>query len=131
MTIHPRTRVLLAQAGLAPVELAALDVPPRHQVPDLPGGFGLIGPTGTGKTWALVPHVARILDRAVRRQPDPARAKMIWLEGDLGRDARVRWVAWLALASEIRARRRESRWVWEQADEIGRASCRERVYGRV
>jgi DNA replication protein DnaC len=116
---HPRTTTLMAKAGLAPKELEALDCPCRHQIPGDRQGFGLIGPTGTGKSWALAQHLAGVLDRSVRQQPDPARAAMLWIDGDVARDCRVRWVGWLDMARQIRARAKtEQRWVWDMTEAL-------------
>ena len=119
MTFHPRTRELLTRVGLAPVELEALNHAPRHQVPDEPRGFGLIGPTGTGKSWALALHVAQRVDRSVLRQPDPTRATLLWLDGEVARDGRLLWVVWLDQAEAIRRRRFEKVWVeaWAETAE--------------
>lgn len=116
MTFLPRTRILLAQAGLAPLELEALSHPMRHQLPAQPGGFGLIGPTGTGKTWGLVVLMARMVDQCIRQQPDPSRAALLWIDGPVARDHRLRWVIWLDMARQIRARKDEKRWVWDMAE---------------
>lgn len=114
---HPRTHALMAKAGLAPKELEALDRPGRHQIPTERLGFGLVGPTGTGKSWALAQHLAGVVDRAVRRQPDPAKATLLWIDGEVARDCRMSWVVWLNMARQIRARARmEQRWVWDMAE---------------
>lgn len=121
MIFHPRTRVLLAKVGLAPIELQALDFAPRHQVPNAPRGFGLTGPTGTGKSWALAYHLAVKVDQAVRSQKDPAKAMLMWIDGEIVRDRRLLWVPWLNQAEAIRRRRMEKVWVenWaETAEEI-------------
>ena len=119
-TFHPRTRELLAAAGLAPRELDALDVPPIHTLPDLPG-FGLVGGTGKGKTWALVQRLAALVDEAVRRQPDPDQAKLIWIEGEIARDRRILWVNWHDQAEAIHRGRMErimiDRWI-EAAQDV-------------
>jgi len=131
---HPRTRTLLAKAGLAPIELMALDHAPRHQVPDARGGFGLIGPTGTGKSWTMVLHVARLVEHSVCRQPDPTTATLLWVDGDVARDGRLLWVCWYDQAESIRRRRFEKVWVdsWAEhaedipllvLDDIGREPC--------
>lgn len=118
MTYHIRTRQILAGLGLAPVELEALDHPPRHEVPLDPRGFGLLGTAGTGKTWTLVRLVANHVEQLVRRQPDPSRAHLLWIEGDVARDGRVRWVHWPRLAREIQDRRFEGRWRWDLGEAL-------------
>ena len=55
---HPRTLVLLAEAGLAPEELAALEQAPLIRMPSRPEGFGLMGHPGTGKTWSVAHYMA-------------------------------------------------------------------------
>ena len=137
-TFHPRTRALLAAAGLAPVELAALDHAPRHAAPAFGArGFGLVGPTGTGKTWTVVQWLGRRVDEVVRAQPDPSRAKLIWVEGDRARDRRIAWVNWHDAADLLIRNRKDSTWAerragwWEDVpllvlDDLGR----ERVEGR-
>lgn len=74
---HPRTRFLLAlpQVGLSREELGALDVDPIIPTPERKG-FGLIGPTGNGKSWALARVVAQILDAHVRLRSDPNTATL-------------------------------------------------------
>lgn len=117
MNLHPRTRFLLQKVGLAPLELEALDHPERHQVPNEPRGFGLRGETGTGKTWALVQYLARYVNQCVLRQPDPDRATLLWIDGDVARDSRILWVCWLAQAEKIRRRRLEKVWIESWAEE--------------
>ena len=113
MPFHPRTRVLLAKAGLAPEELAALGHPARHQMPYEPQGFGLIGDPGRGKSWALVQHLAQRVERLVRAQPDPHRATLLWVDDAVGvaRDGRLAWVNWKRQAEDIQLRRFESAWL--------------------
>jgi len=47
-------RAALIDAGVAPREIRALDHPALVALPKASGGFGLYGPTGSGKTWAMV-----------------------------------------------------------------------------
>ncbi len=135
---HPRTRALLVAAGLAPVELAALDHAPRHAPPPFGAlGFGLVGPSGTGKTWTVVQWLGRRVDEVVRAQPDPTRAKLIWVDGEVGRDRRIAWVNWHDEADLLIRNRNDRTWAerragwWEDVpllvlDDLGR----ERVDGR-
>lgn len=116
MTYHRRTRFLLEQLGLAPVELDALDNPRRHQLPQGTSGFGLMGDAGTGKTWALVRMVADQVEGIVRRQRDPDQATLLWIEGDRAMDGRLRWVLWPRTAREIQDRRLEHRWRTDLAE---------------
>ncbi len=75
--MHERTRFLLNRTiGVAPSELVALGVAPIHRLPDAPRGFGLTGSTGRGKTFALVQHLAGIVDRIVAAAPDPEQATL-------------------------------------------------------
>ncbi|MCE5272028.1 hypothetical protein LLH00_12200 [bacterium] len=137
-SFHPRTRELLAAAGLAPAELAALDHAPRHAAPPFGRqGFGLVGKSGTGKTWALVHLLAGKVESIVRSQPDPARARLIWVDGALARDRRIAWVNWHDEADLLIRNRFEKAWTeqrvswWEEVpllvlDDLGR----ERAEGR-
>lgn len=133
---HPRTLTLLEKAGVAPAELEALFNPPQLDLAARSGGFGLVGPPGTGKTWALAQHIARAVDRLVRRQPDPDRAELLWVDGEVARDARVAWVNWHDAVEDLHRRRFDDVWVdrmsawWEDVpllalDDLGR----ERVEG--
>jgi DNA replication protein DnaC len=134
---HPRTRALLADAGLAPVELEALDHPPRHAPPPFGKlGYGLVGRPGTGKSWTLAQYVAGKVDAAVRSQRDPARAELLWVDGDVARDMRLAWVNWHDEVEDLHRRRFDDAWVdrraswWERVpmlvlDDLGR----ERVEG--
>jgi DNA replication protein DnaC len=113
---HPRTRDLLAKAGVAPRELDALDHPAMHALPPPEQGFGLVGGTGVGKSWSLVHFLAQRVDKDVRRQPDPALAKLFWVDGDIARDRRVLWVNWHDQVEEIHRRRFDDVWVSTWAD---------------
>jgi len=128
---HPRTLALLEKAGMAPAELDALNHGPMHVLPSRPGGFGLVGPPGTGKTWSLVHHVAKHVEAVVMRQPDPARAHLLWVDGDIARDARLAWVNWHDTVEDLHRRRFDDVWVdrlagwWEGVamlvlDDLGR-----------
>lgn len=111
-TFHPRTRHLLAQAGLAPREMDALDYPDRHHLPETSNGFGLIGTvSGTGKTWAMALRVGRLVEAAVRMQPEPARAKLCWVDGDVARDRRILWTNWHEQVEDIHRRRFDDVWI--------------------
>ena len=111
-TFHPRTRELLAAAGMAPRELDALDQAPIFpSLPNLRKGYGLMGERGVGKSWALAHQVALMVDEAVHRQEDPARARLIWIDGDVARDRRTLWVNWLEQVEDIQRRRFDDRWV--------------------
>lgn len=122
MNLHPRTMQLLAHAGLEPAELDALAFTLPHGTPQAPRGFGLLGPTGTLKTSTLVHVMAQLVERMVRRQPDPDRATLLWLDGEgVAHDARLRWVYWPKTAEMIRRRRWEKAWIedWaEMAEEV-------------
>jgi DNA replication protein DnaC len=134
---HPRTRALLEKAGLAPVELAALDHPPLHAPPPFGAqGYGLVGRPGTGKTWTLVQFLADKVESIVRAQRDPAKADLLWLDGDIARDRRLAWVNWHDEVEGLHRRRFDDAWVdqraswWERVpllvlDDLGR----ERVEG--
>ena len=112
MNIHPRTLQLLAKVGLEPIELDALAMSLPHGIPLEPRGFGLLGPTGTMKTSTLVHAMAALVDRMVRRQPDPNQAKLIWIGADgVGHDARLFWVYWPKAAAELRLRKWERVWI--------------------
>lgn len=104
------------------MEMQALDAGQRQELPNSPGGFGLLGPTGTGKSWLMAQLMARRVEEAVRLQPDPARATLLWIDGDVARDRRLAWVVWLDQAQQIRSRARdEKRWIWnwvEMAQEV-------------
>jgi DNA replication protein DnaC len=103
---------------LEPKELEALDHPRRHQLPNEPGGFGLLGSPGLGKTWALVQHVADMVDRTVRRQPNPDRATLLWIDGEVARDERIAWVYWPRLARELQDRPLDNRWHVDVAESL-------------
>ena len=111
MNFHPRTRDLLAKAGMAPRELDALDHPALHTLPACRGGFGLVGDTGAGKTWAIASHVAQWVNLALHLQPVPARASLCWVDGEIARDRRVLWVNWHDQAEDIHRRRFDDVWV--------------------
>ena len=111
-TVHPRTRELLTAAGMAPRELDALDQPPIFpSLPNLRKSYGLMGERGVGKSWALAHQVALMVDEAVKRQEDPARARLIWVDGDVARDHRLLWVNWLEQVEDIHRRRFDDVWV--------------------
>jgi DNA replication protein DnaC len=128
---HPRTLALLEKAGLAPAEIGALAHRPLMEVPPQPRGFGLVGPPGTGKTWTVAHYVARYVEEIVRRQPDPNRAELLWVDGDIARDARLAWVNWHDQVEDLHRRRFDDVWVarftawWEDIpmlvlDDLGR-----------
>jgi len=130
-TFHPRTIALLERAGMAPQELQALLRTPLLVIPAQPGGCGLVGPPGTGKTWALAHHIARHVETVVRKQPDPNRADLIWLDAEVARDGRVAWVNWHDQVEDLHRRRFDDVWVdmcadwWERVpilvlDDLGR-----------
>jgi len=108
---HPRTLALLEKAGMAPQELEALQHAPLHVLPPRPAGFGLVGPPGTGKTWSIAHYVARLVDQLVRRQPNPDRADLLWIDGDVARDARLSWVNWHDQVEDLHRRRFDDVWV--------------------
>lgn len=126
MTFHSRTFDLLVDAavGCAPQEARALSVPPLRQLPDVPTGFGLVGPTGCGKTWLLVQHLGRHLEAIVRASERPNLAKIPYGE-------RVSWVNWPERAEQLKREIRDTQslevWVdraqWCSAlylDDLGR-----------
>lgn len=86
------TRSALLAYGLAEEELAAVTADLLRPLPDKPGGFGLWGPPGTGKTWLAAQWVARF-HHAHRGA---------WLSEDLPREARVFWVHWPTAAEELK-----------------------------
>lgn len=102
MITHARTRELLAGIGCAPRELDALSAPPLRELPATPKGFGLIGPPGVGKSWALVQHLAGMVDGFVGQQERPALARLVWVDGDVFRDRRMLWVNWPDKAEELK-----------------------------
>lgn len=130
-TFHPRTLALLERAGMAPAELESLAHRPLLQLPAAPQGFGLVGPPGTGKTWTVAHYVANRVEETVRRQPDPRRAELLWVDGDVARDARLAWVNWHDQVEDLHRRRFDDVWVarltawWEDVpmlvlDDLGR-----------
>lgn len=130
-TFHPRTLALLEKAGMAPAELDSLAHRPQLVLPSRPTGYGLVGPPGTGKTWAIAFRMAQVVDRVVRDQPDPNRADLQWVDGDIVRDARLAWVNWHDQVEDLHRRRFDDVWVdrlatwWEDVpmlvlDDLGR-----------
>nr|WP_320131984.1 hypothetical protein [uncultured Holophaga sp.] len=85
--MHTRTLQLLSTIGLGKHELQALSAPPLFPLSGpLETGLGLIGPTGTGKTWRLIQALGADLDVHVLTQPVPAEAKMPFRY--------ARWINW-------------------------------------
>jgi len=115
--MHDRTRFLLKQLGLSLVEARAVDAEPIHLVQDRPKGFGLIGGTGLGKTWALARHLGLQVQQRVETAPDPARATLPHLF--------ARWRNWPGTAEDLK------RWVAlgyteDIADQVEQlATCRQ------
>nr|WP_320132364.1 hypothetical protein [uncultured Holophaga sp.] len=73
--MHSRTLELLASIGLGRREMRSLELAPLFDLPSpRDRGFGLIGPTGTGKTWRLVQALGTHLDGIVMASEDPANA---------------------------------------------------------
>jgi DNA replication protein DnaC len=94
MNFHPRTRCLLRMPiGCAPREIEALNHAPIHTLPEIAMGFGLVGNTGVGKSWALVQQLAGSVDAMVSASPDPMNFKM---------PLKVRWVNWPEKAEELK-----------------------------
>lgn len=107
--MHNRTFELMVDPiGCARHELRALTLPVIHSTPEMPSGFGLIGPTGCGKTWALVQRVGNRVDAVVALSDDPGSAKLPF-------GFRPRWVNWPERAEQIKREIRDSdsleRWV--------------------
>ena len=95
MSYHPRTRQLLEKpCGLAPRELRALELTPFRTVRDVPTGYGLIGGTGVGKTFALVRHAADRVEQIVQACPLPSEARLPF--------AWATWENWPERAEEIK-----------------------------
>ena len=97
MTYHSRTRQLmtLPSIGLAPREAKAMLAPRIHVLPPAPGGMGVVGDVGTGKTWALAQHAADFVEGIVRSSPDPDTARIPWPQ-------RLTWVNWPERAEEVK-----------------------------
>lgn len=72
--MHERTLFHLRALGVASHELRALNAKPMHPLPLDRDGFGIIGGTGVGKTWALVQALGADLDEIVTSSLDPATA---------------------------------------------------------
>jgi DNA replication protein DnaC len=81
---HHRTLALLRQIGLESREIRAASAERRADICERPQGFGLFGPTGTGKTWAMVQILAAALDALVCSAIDPETFGV-----------RSSWAAWL------------------------------------
>lgn len=71
----PRTKTLLGFVGLGNREINALDKAPLFEIPDR-CGFGMLGPTGAGKTWRLAQALGDRVEAIVQTAPIPADAKL-------------------------------------------------------
>lgn len=85
--MHPRTRYLLTQIGVAPIELEHLGKPMFHPIPHRSSGYGLIGGTGAVKTSQLVHRLAESIEVFVVKNPNPAEAKFPFYPF-------ARWLSW-------------------------------------
>ena len=102
MRIHARTAELMASpVGCAPREIQAMRSSALHSLPQIPGGFGLVGPTGCGKTWALVQHLGMQIEAVVAASQSPGEAKMPY-------GFRLRWVNWPERAEQIKREIRDT-----------------------
>lgn len=131
-TYHHRTRQLLIMpaVGASPRELEALRLPPIHVLPNIPSGHGLVGPTGTGKTFALVRLAADLVEQVVQANPCPAQANM-------PQERSVKWLNWPEWAEQLKrtARDQESTATlverWKEArtlflDDLGRERVKDK-----
>jgi len=115
--------------GLAAREIRALDHPPLCGLPRDPGGFGLYGPTGSGKTWALaqvaatlVPSCAmlRFVGRCPESQDAAADRSLLWL--NWGEQANVIRRAPLDVSDLVRDAK-QARALF--LDDIGAETCKQ------
>lgn len=128
--MNPRTYDLMADPiGCSSHELKALAATPVTTPPPIETGFGLVGPTGCGKTWALVQRLGTKVDAMVSRSADPLNARMPWGE-------RPRWVNWPERAEQIKREIRDTQTLDEWVDMVKTCSelylddlARERVIG--
>jgi len=94
-TYHPRTEFLMARIGVSTRELRAIGHPPKHDFPYNKEGFGLIGNTGTGKTWSLIHALADDVNGLVlkSKQPDD-----YWLPSEY-----ATWLNWPGRAEQLKS----------------------------
>lgn len=93
-----RVAFLLRGCGLAVREVRNVELPVIHPLPDAPRGFGIIGPTGIGKTVALAQHLA-----------DHVRPLVTHPEAKLPFNF-ARWVNWPDMAEELKGLSGAANW---------------------
>ena len=125
---HPRVRWLLETRGIPPRLLQALETEPILTFPDVPQGAGMVGATGSGKSFAMVRHLAekaqKIMAAAVTRpnaglwpSPGPVWASWVQKAGELNRaKAAGDYEAVEAFVERAKATR------WLYLDDLGRES---------
>ena len=97
MAYHPRVKYLLGTRGVNPRLFQALELEAHLTFPDNPGGAGMAGTSGAGKTFAMVRHLADKAQAIVDVAHDPDVA--LW-------PARFAlWVPWVQKSEELK------RWV--------------------
>lgn len=92
--------MILRGCGMAPREIAAVDLKPIHTLPDRPKGLGLMGKTGIGKTFAMAHHLGQKVKDIV------ANGKPVYMQDGtmavLAPFNFAKWVNWPDMAEEIK-----------------------------
>lgn len=97
MRFNQRTCELLNLVGLSHVEIKAAHFDPILTVDDKPSGFGLVGPTGTGKTIYMAHRLAVLTDAIVQnaeRQHEakyPCGESVLWMNWPESAELFKRW----------------------------------------
>lgn len=92
--------MILRGCGMSPREIGALDFKAIHTLPDLPDGFGLMGETGIGKTFALAQHLGRrVRDIVAQGVPSLASDGSMYVFAPYNF---ARWANWPDVAEQIK-----------------------------
>jgi DNA replication protein DnaC len=110
-----RTNYLLRLCGLEARELRNLKLAPIHQLPTSLKGFGLVGPTGRGKTVALAQHLAARVHLVVANSSAPEIAILPFKF--------AKWVNWPGMADRLKELSAQGFWSDLQALMDGFSTC--------
>lgn len=92
--MHDRSRLILTNIGLSPLELEAAEMDLALDVPGRPTGYGLVGTTGIGKSSHFARRLARQVEGRVQSAHDPKVANMPF--------AFARWRNWPDTAENLK-----------------------------